>query len=762
MRQSPAITPRRSVLVAAAAALTALLLTLLLPSQMLLSSANTDLVNGFAASRAFAVHEIEAGRVPLWNPYIYGGQPFLGDFESAVLYPLNAVFFCLPLARALNFSILLHLVILGWGMERWATRRGMVPAAAALAGFMTPLSGVVFPHVFAGHLSNLCTMAWAPWIFLGFESWAMEGSRRGLLWASAGIAWQILAGHIQIFFYTAVAAGFQAIALTLANPAARGRALPAVVGCYLLALALAAAQLVPAFSAAADGIRQTNLDYGIAAMFSFPPENILTLIAPGFFGTLETPVYWGRCYLWEMSLFLGTVGPLLIGVALGDARGQRRGAAFDLAIAGCLLVLALGAHTFLFRLLYQDMPGFGRFRGWSKFDFPAALFLIQVIARGVHVLWSDRKIPAALAWGGAAVSGFVLIGGLALVCVPGLLSGAFRLVAASRESYLAADVFTQPVFIQQAGLHGGLSLLLAGTVLLAGSLILLFGRRWPWLLPALLAVEMVGFAGGQVATSHFSDAASPPLSQFIAAHPGDYRVLNLEQPDNGFLIGAGDLSGNNPAPLRRYTEFIFASQGQDPDHPSQYLPFRTLPPVYAMLRLRYAFTPVKTGFQVVQASTPPLPEVLLTSDVSVVPERNALFAAMLGSAFDPSETTFLESEPNPKPEFGAEGNVRLLASTPDELEIDATVDKPALLLVTNLYDHNWRAEAAADSVQKTYQLMPANYVLQAVPLSAGHHHLKILYSAKPLAIGLAISAMAWLAWIGGFVWADRRCKLSPA
>ena len=46
-------------------------------------------------------------------------------------------------------------------------------------------------------------------------------------------------------------------------------------------------------------------------MFSLPPENFLTLFAPGFFGGLGTPVYWGRCYLWEMSLFFGAVGPLL-------------------------------------------------------------------------------------------------------------------------------------------------------------------------------------------------------------------------------------------------------------------------------------------------------------------------------------------------------------------------------------------------------------------------------------------------------------------
>src|ERR1700745_1057931 len=55
-------------------------------------------------------------------------------------------------------------------------------------------------------------------------------------------------------------------------------------------------------------------------------------------------------------------------------------------------------------------------------------------------------------------------------------------------------------------------------------------------------------------------------------------------PNNGFLLGAGDLGGNNPFPLRRYAEFINFTQGSDPDHATQYLPFKSIVPLYAILR----------------------------------------------------------------------------------------------------------------------------------------------------------------------------------
>jgi uncharacterized membrane protein YfhO len=46
--------------------------------------------------------------------------------------------------------------------------------------------------------------------------------------------------------------------------------------------------------------------------------------------------------------------------------------------------------------------------------------------------------------------------------------------------------------------------------------------------------------------------------------------------------------------------------------------------------------------------------------------------------------------------------------------------------------------------------MPADYILRAVPLAAGHHHLKIVYAPPAFSIGVVISVVAWACWIGLF------------
>ena len=54
--------------------------------------------------RRFAVQELLAGRLPLWNPYAGSGVPLLADHQSAIFYPLNVLYLFLPVERAMGVS----------------------------------------------------------------------------------------------------------------------------------------------------------------------------------------------------------------------------------------------------------------------------------------------------------------------------------------------------------------------------------------------------------------------------------------------------------------------------------------------------------------------------------------------------------------------------------------------------------------------------------------------------------------------------------
>ena len=50
---------------------------------------------------AYTAASLGDGRLPLWNPHVFMGVPFLANPQAAVLYPLNWPLFLLDPARAL-------------------------------------------------------------------------------------------------------------------------------------------------------------------------------------------------------------------------------------------------------------------------------------------------------------------------------------------------------------------------------------------------------------------------------------------------------------------------------------------------------------------------------------------------------------------------------------------------------------------------------------------------------------------------------------
>ena len=57
-----------------------------------------------------------------------------------------------------------------------------------------------------------------------------------------------------------------------------------------------------------------------------------------------------------------------------------------------------------------------------------------------------------------------------------------------------------------------------------------------------------------------------------------------------------------------------------------------------------------------------------------------------------------------------------------------------------------------ESSQRRYEVMPANYVLRAIPLSAGHHRIRLEYLPAGFVVGKWISLVSCAAYLGGLGW----------
>jgi hypothetical protein len=730
----------------------------------LVSMAGEDTTRPFFYWLPFGFGELRRGHLVLWNPYTYAGTPFFGGFGPALLYPPNWLHMLLPTAIAINVSVTLHVFLAGVFVYLWAMHRRLHPAACVLAGLVFMFGGAVFLQIYRGHLHCLTTLVWAPLIFLAIDG-VLDGSPRSSLLGIAAVAMQILAGHVQYTFYTGIVAGLYALLCWLAA-GCRPRDALALLAIYAGGACLAGVQLLTGLQIAAESHR-TRIGYDLAAWLGFPPENILTAVLPEVFGNLDAAPYWGRGTLTEMSLFMG-VAPFVLMIA-GIVHGERRAKRFALVMTLVVLVLAWGDYTPLFHVLYDHVPGFGSFRGTTKFIFLAALFMAMLAAVGFDVLLRRQTAPrwlgiaslgagGALLWLGTRLAADCRAGGSAL-WLPALgrqfFPDAYQMfvIDGGPSSTIACSATASSFLV------GGATFALVGSILLAS-------RRFPRLLYGLAllgALEVMNYAHS--VRPSFDPTPLPRRSAALRAaldarQAGDARVASRD-PYSYAAMGAGafDLWGAEPAVLGRYTEFVKLTQGWPLDALLVAPGFRKLHPLLGMLRLRY-----QLDFQDERPILEPtrlaeLPRAVLVPSWRVTTEPEALLHAMDTPGFDPRREALLEHDPGlPPPEDGTSdvGTVTVTDVSTEVLEVRAETRTSAILVITDNYSASWSAVPWDAADDRTYRVVPADHTLRAIPLPAGTHHLRVEYRPSLLGLGAWLSVGSLAVYVVALIAMPRR------
>jgi hypothetical protein len=296
----------------------------------------------FYPRRHFFTASLEQGTYPLWNPYIFGGHPVMGDTAAQTFYPPNAlaaVF--LSAARALSILAWFHLVLTGTAMFALLRllRCRPYPALFGAVAWMLNGNAVVWlenPH-------RLSTLAWLPILFLFYEL----ALRRARPWPGivAGLLYglSILGGHAQFALGNGIALGAYALLKTISlsweerRPIWRPLALALLVG--LVGVGIGALQLVPAYQLTGMSHRSL-LDVERFIDLKWPLQHVVGLWVPDFYGSPVRASYWGRRNYAETTVYYGALGfPL----ALAALAWTRRVVGRFFAIAQIItMLIALG------------------------------------------------------------------------------------------------------------------------------------------------------------------------------------------------------------------------------------------------------------------------------------------------------------------------------------------------------------------------------------------------------------------------------------
>jgi hypothetical protein len=741
--------------------------SLLWSTSRLVSSPSCDMQAQFIGSRAFGFGHLKAGELPLWNPHTYGGEPCLGNFQNALLYPLNWIHLFLPNEVAINWSVAIHVVLAGYFTFLWAQSRGISGSGSILSGLVFMFCGPYFLHVFAGHLPHVCVMVWTPLMLCAVEGLARTGKMKWVLLGVTATAMQILAGHPQYVYYTGLIVSLYTLILSVISEH-RVKLLGGVAIMYVGAACLSAIQLLPGLEAADESIRGGGgMPYSFAAILSFPPINWLTMIAPQWFGGLpvtgdrQALQYWALGYQWEASIFIGVIPTVL--AMLGLSRLRQRAVWPLILLGGVGAVLAMGRYTPLHQLLYNYLPKFNSFRGTSKFLYVTALVLSMLAGMGLERIAARPRVNLAFLIFIASVGIAMLVVGMQIDSSGHDNHGGWsQLLADTRDigtkgqelwTYHAPD-YAKPDLITRSATQAANSSLQAGLMLLLAASVC-FAARYHRLVPvALLSIaliELVVFANQSWDTCPSVPPEHPVAwDATLAALPDDQRVLITD-------LGAADLStfalkdslwGYDPNGLKRWAEYMFVTQGESAAGVTQYLFMHKIAlPMFQLVRCRYVLT-TDPKFPVITVPDP-MPIAQLIGTARVEPDRDKMLAQLYDNSFKNRTSVYVEKAP-PFELAGRSnsGEVKVVRHTVDELELQADVSSRAMLLVTNPYSRGWRAESTGPSPQDKYEIMPTNWALQGIPVKAGQHHILLYYYPTGFRVGRWITLVSLVALLG--------------
>ena len=703
------------------------------------------------------------GALPLWNPYLFSGTPFIANIQASMFYPLGLLYYLIPTETAYLYSTVLHCIIGTVFMYMFIRSLSISKTGAFLSGFIFIFNGYFMAHLYAGHLSFIQTYVWIPLIFLFLVRFAQSGCFRYVVPAGLILGIQILGGFPQLVFYTILAAILFLIYSCCAGIKTQGahvfKMAAAVPMFLLIGLSLAAVQLLPTYEFSTLSTRADGIPYDFATMDSLPPANLLTFLVPLLFGTPVDGSFWLNDSTWEFWEYCGYagIGALAICVvAMKKLISDRLGLFFMIMIATALF-LALGKYNPVYPVIYH-LPGFKNFRIPAQIIF-LYIFSIAVLAgKGLDLL-KDAK---ALSMGSKQIVFFVLILFLPLIIWSYGFTNNFSHFLSQHIQFTAMTIeqISRIVSVISRAIFVSYGILFAVAVALY-----LYDKEsisYSMLTATLIFISIVDLSSFSSPMIQATDI-KPLLNKGKSLHHITQSPVLSRAAINGrcFIENAGlwygfqDIQGYDPLILKRYMEYVNRSQGLPPDGKVVNLHYivnfdNTL---IRMLNLKYVVDCKKQRFGTVD---PFIPRCYIVHNMDTK-GKNEILDFMMQNQFDPLKMVVFEKGNAPatflpeEPFSGSHEKCWITAYDNDEIRLVADMKAPGFLVMSEINYPGW--QVFVNGTKKDIQT--GNYLFRVVPLDTGHHDIRFIFSPLSFKIGAAISVIS-LIGIMAFLFLIRR------
>ncbi|MEW6717422.1 MAG: YfhO family protein [Chloroflexota bacterium] len=723
----------------------------------------------FLPWRAWAWETLRGGHLPLWNPLLGMGAPLFANYQVALLYPPNWLYFLLATVGGISamawgqaLLVAFHLAWAGWGMLCLARALGLNELAQSVSGLAFGLSGYLVAR--AGFLSINATVAWVPWIML----FSMELVRQERGWASAwklsgAMALLLLAGHAQVAWYTLLLMvvwlgywGFYAHSQYKKKDSKWWKKLILKLGLiFVFALGISALQLLPTIEYLLLSQRSQAVDIHAAMTYSLWPWHLITLIAPGFFGNPEQGDYWGYANYWEGSLYIGWLPFILAMWALIKGGRLTR---FLAASALFSFVLALGDNTPIFPWLYRNIPTFDLFQAPARWTI-CGVWALSLLAGFAADNW-QRPVGRSLYWTRlATVGGFAVMLGAALT---------YLLLPEVKSTFIPATALV--------GLWGMGTGVLALTVPKPGQT----GKLWGWGVTLWVMVDLLvaGWGLNPVIEADFYRQPSPSAAQ-VRELVGEGRLyLPTKEEDSlkydrFFRFDTFDTVEDWTAlratllPNLNLLDGIPSANNYDPLLPERYARWMDQLSVVEVGSQEYMLGLM--GVSVVERLDSSYPAGVRFESLSGGKRWRWAICAHPAQDADDAWVQVVEEKKSVGdwvvlegieqagiPGCASQGDtyIETIALQPDRLEFVLEAPSSGWLVISDVWYPGWQAQVDRRAVP----ILRADYLFRAVEVPVGEHTIILVYKPSWLFVGMVVSVLALCVWAG--LWVVLR-RLNP-
>jgi membrane protein YfhO len=703
--------------------------------------------------------------IPLWNPHVMGGRPFLANGQSAIFSPFSLPAYILPFWRSLAWIAILKVFVASFGSFLLGRELRMRFAGALLVGLVFGF-GLFFVEWLSWPLSSV--WAWLPWLLLLTERLVRRPGPLPGAGLAVLVALQYFGGHPESSFHTLAAVGaFFVLRLVQARRAGDApslrRPIVAFAGAMVGGAALAAVAIVPF----AELLRHSN-DIDVRTEPGRLYKRALAgLFSPDWFGRPTHTAFEGL--LVQRAFYAGAL-PLMLAAAALVVRPKAERIA--IAAFGAVAMFVTVGVTPFFQAV-TALPGFNvvhntrlpilymmcvaLLAGWGLDDLKSG---ITSLNRRRVVLWLCAAIFAIpLAW-------------IAIVQPsPSQLGRAIE----------AAYGFANPPRPQAPNLQSEINLvrwaaLIVWVTVAGAALLLVTGRLRSKLAPAAfagLAITLV-----VIDLFHADMGQNTAIKERFATQPatGAIRYLQSRTPARfagishpneivtlpanlAMRYGLYDARGYDYPVEKRYDRIwrreVAPFPGYDPPNtlaPPNERTLRVLSLLSASdliegpkdppIRLPGVRLVYKGPDAQVYANDRALPRAFVVGTQRVVPGEQAALNAVTSPSFNGRRVAITERPvagvSTGPTGAGPAGGARIVVNERERVVVRARVDRPGLMVLTDSYFPGWKAKVDGRDVP----VERVDYMLRGVRLTLGAHEVEFRYEPASFRIGWIVSAVA--------------------